>query len=189
MMKEKTLILVKPDGVARSLIGKIISRFEETGLKIVGIKMVWADEKLAKNHYILDEYWAKNIFEKTKSAHKKEGKSFNYKDPIEYGKLIRQWNVDFLREGPVVAMAIEGPHAIEIVRKIVGPTEPKQATPGTIRGDFAMFESYAIANKKSRVLRNLIHASDSEETAKRELSLWFKNTEIYNYQKELEKHF
>ncbi len=188
-MKERTLVLIKPDGVSRGLIGRIVSRFEEGGLKIVAMKMTRADEKMAKSHYTLDGEWAKKVFDKTKTTYEKEGKKFEYKNHMEFGALIQKWNMDFLREGPVIAMIIEGPHAIEIVRKIVGPTEPRQASPGTIRGDYAMFESYAIANTKSRVLRNLIHASDSEETAKREISLWFKNSEIQDYAKELDKHF
>lgn len=189
MVIERTLILLKPDAISRGLVGKIISRLEEAGLKIIGMKMHKADEKLAKQHYPLDEEWAKKLFEKTKTTYEKEGKPFNYKNPIEFGSLIQKWNMSFLCEGPIIAMAIEGPHAIEIVRKIVGPTEPRQAPPGTIRGDFAMFESYAIANNKQRVLRNLIHASDSEEAAQRELLLWFKPLELHNYQKELDKHF
>ncbi|MBX4211907.1 nucleoside-diphosphate kinase [Candidatus Pacearchaeota archaeon] len=180
-MQERTLILIKPDGVVRGLIGRIIGRFEETGLKIVGMKMAWADEKLAKSHYYLDENWAKNVFEKTKSTHEKEGRQFNFKDHMEYGGMIQKWNMNFLREGPVIAAVIEGPHAIEIVRKMIGNTEPKQASPGTIRGDFAMRESYEVANTKQRVLRNLAHASDSPETANREISLWFKPEELHSY--------
>lgn len=186
---EKTLVLIKPDGVARSLIGKIISRFEETGLKIIAMKMIQTEEKLAKKHYPLDEEWAKNVFEKTKTTYEKEGKQFNYKNPLEFGSMIQKWNMSFLCEGPIVAMVIEGPHAIEIVRKIVGHTEPKQAAPGTVRGDFASLESYAIANAKGRVLRNLVHASDSKETAQKEISLWFKSSELNNYEKDLDKHF
>ncbi len=188
MEAEKTLVLIKPDGVVRGLTGRIISRFEEAGLKIIGMKMLKADKKLAQKHYPLDEQWAKKVFEKTRSAHEKEGKSFKYKNHMEFGSLIQSWNISFLQESPVIAIALEGPHAIEIVRKIIGPTEPKQASPGTIRGDYAMFESYEIANSKSRVLRNLVHSSDSKETAERELSLWFKNSELYNYQKDLDKH-
>ena len=189
METEKTFVLIKPDGVIRSLTGKIISRFEEAGLKIIGMKMLKADKKLAQKHYPLDEEWAKKVFEKTKSANEKEGRQFPYKDPIEFGSLIQSWNINFLQESPVIAIALEGPHAIEIIRKMIGPTEPKQASPGTIRGDYAMFESYEIANSKSRVLRNLVHASDSKETAEKEISLWFKDSEIHSYPKELDKHF
>src|SRR3989344_4935832 len=171
MLIEKTLIIIKPDGVARSLVGHIIERFEKTGFKIIAVKMVWADEALAKKHYKLDEAWAHGVFDKAKLAYDKEGKKFPYKDHVEYGTQIQNWNANFLREGPIVAIIIEGPHAIELVRKMVGPTEPRQAQPGTIRGDLAMIESYELSNYKSRVLRNLIHASDSKETAEREIAL------------------
>ena len=188
-MIEQTLVLIKPDSIARNLIGKIISRFEETGLKIIAMRMVWADEKLAKNHYFLDESWAKNTFEKSKAASEKEGKKFPYKDYMEFGSIIQRRNMKFITEGPVISMILEGPHAIEIVRKMIGATEPKSASPGTIRGDFAMVESYEMADGKDRVMRNLVHASDSQASAKREITLWFKKDEIHSYKKDLDKHF
>jgi nucleoside-diphosphate kinase len=188
MVKERSLVLIKHDGVTRGLIGKIISRIEDIGLKIVAMRMVLADEELAKNHYQLDEDWARNVFEKTKKVKEADGSQFPYKDHMEYGKLIQSWNINFLKEGPVIAMILEGPHAIEIIRKIVGTTEPRQSPPGTIRGDFAMVESYALADNKKRVTRNLIHASDSPKNAEREIALWFNNSEIYHYPKELDKH-
>lgn len=189
MVIEQTLVLLKPDAVQRGIIGKIITRFEDAGLKIVGSKMVWASEELAKQHYHLEEEWAKNIYKKTKEAYDKEGKTMPWEGHMELGKTIQSWNMNFLREGPVIALVLESPHAVEIVRKMVGSTEPRQASPGTIRGDFAVVESYALANPKNRVLRNLIHASDSFENAKREISLWFDNKELHKYTKELDKHF
>lgn len=189
MLMERTLVLIKPDGVVRGLIGKIISRFEDIGLKLAGMKMVWVDEKFAKEHYKLDEEWAKNVFTKTKTTRESQGQEFPFKDHMEYGGMIQKWNMNFLREGPVVAFVLEGPHAIEIVRKIVGSTEPRQAAPGTIRGDFASIESYPLANDKERVLRNLIHASDSVENANREIDLWFEKKELHSYTKDLDKHF
>jgi len=189
MIIEKTLVLLKPDTIQRSLVGKIISRFEDIGLKIVGMKMIWADEKQALNHYPLDEEWAKNVFEKTKKAYDKEGKKLDYKGHIEMGKTIQNWLTNFLSECPIITLIIEGPHAIELVRKIVGSTEPRQANPGTIRGDFASIESYSLADDKKRVLRNLIHASDTLENAQREIKVWFKDEEIHSYKKELDKHF
>ncbi len=188
-MLERSLVLIKHDGVARGLIGKIINKFEETGLKIIGMKMIWADEKLAKNHYKLDKEWAENVFEKTKKAHEENEKEFEYEDAMEFGSLIQQWNINFLKEGPVVSIVVEGPHAVEITRKIVGSTEPRQAAPGTIRGDFAMIESYAVANDKKRVLRNLVHASDSVKNAEREIDLWFDKKELHKYSKEMDNHF
>lgn len=189
MIKERTLVLIKPDGVVRSLIGEILSRFEKTGLKITAMKMVWADEKLARQHYILEEQWAKNVYDKTKLGYEKEGKPFPYKTHMELGEKIQSWNAKFLQEGPVLAFVLEGPHAIEIVRKMVGNTEPRQAVPGTIRGDYSMVESYALADSKTRVLRNLVHASDSVDNAEREISVWFTKNEIHSYSKDLDQHF
>ncbi len=186
---EKTLVLLKHDSVSRGLIGKIITRFEETGLKMVALKMIWPDEHLAKNHYFLDESWAQNVFDKTKASYEKDSKPFPYKSAMELGSQIQNWNMNFLQEGPVIAMVIEGPHSIEIVRKMVGSTEPKSSPPGTIRGDFAMVESYSIADKNGRVLRNLIHASDSQQSSEREIALWFNADEIHSYKKDLDKHF
>jgi len=178
---EKTLVLLKHDSVSRGLVGKIITRFEDIGLKIIAMKMILPDENLAKNHYFLDE--------KTKAGYEKDNKKFPYEDHMELGKQIQSWNMLFLREGPVIALILEGHHAIEIVRKIVGSTEPKSSAPGTIRGDFAMMESYSVADAKSRVLRNLIHASDSVKSADREIALWFKPAEIQSYKKDLDRHF
>ncbi len=189
MIVEHTLILLKHDTIQRSLIGKIITRFEDAGLKMTAMKMLWPSEELAKKHYLLDEVWAKNLYDKSAASYKKENKKLPYKDHMEMGQTIQKWNMEFLREGPVIALVLEGPHAVEIVRKMVGSTEPKQAAPGTIRGDFATVESYALSDKKQRVLRNLIHASDSVENAKREISLWFNNDELHKYTKELDKHF
>lgn len=189
MVMERSLVLVKHDGVSRGLIGKIVSRFEDVGLKICAMKMVWADEELAGNHYTMDEEWAKNVYDKTKKTREAAGDEFPFEDPIAYGEMIRSWNINFLREGPVVAMVIEGPHAVDLVRKILGATEPRQAIPGTIRGDYASVESYPLANDKQRVLRNLVHGSDSAENAEREISLWFNKEEIHSYTKELDKHF
>ena len=188
-MKEQTLVLIKHDGIYRGLIGKIIQRFEDIGLKIVGMKMVWPDQKLAEQHYHLDEDWAKNVYKKTKAAYDKEKKELPYKDHMDLGKTIQSWNMGFLQEGPVIAIVSEGPHAVEIVRDLLGNTEPRQAAPGTIRGDFAKLESYNIADKKKRVVRNLVHGSDSPKNAQREIALWFTPEELHDYNKELDKHF
>lgn len=155
---ERTLVLLKPDAIQRGLIGKIITRFENVGLKIVGMKMVWVNEEFSKKHY---------------SDH--VNKPF-YK-PLE----------KFITEGPVIAMVIEGIHAVEVVRKIVGSTEPKKAQPGTIRGDFA-HHSYEYADKKSIAIKNLIHASDTLENAKKEIELWFNDEEIHTYKTVHEYH-
>jgi nucleoside-diphosphate kinase len=180
-MIEQTLILIKPDGVSKKIVGKIITRFEDMGLKIVAMKMITVDDKLTKEHYYLDEEWAKGVFEKTKASYEKEGKKLKEKTPKEMGEKIQSFLTDFIKEGPVVALVLEGPHAVELTRKVVGSTEPRSATPGTIRGDFASVESYSMADSKERAIRNLIHASDSVENAKREISLWFSADEIQSY--------
>ncbi len=187
-MIERTLILVKHDGVLRNLVGNIIERFERVGLKIIGLKMIYANQGLAENHYQVTKEWATSVFEKTKKTYEKDGKKFAFKNPMEYGKMIQEWNVNYLREGPVVAIVFEGPHAVEISRKIVGNTEPRQALPGTIRGDY-IYESYAIADNKKRPVRNLIHASGDVSEAEREIELWFKSDELHDYEKENDKHF
>ncbi|MEK6825891.1 MAG: nucleoside-diphosphate kinase [Nanoarchaeota archaeon] len=189
MVVERTLILLKHDSVQRGLIGRILTRFEDAGFKIKGVKMVWASEELAKKHYAVDDAWAEQLFAKTKAGYEKEGKKIPYKTPHELAVTIQAWNIKFLREGPVIAVVLEGPHACEIGRKIVGNTEPRQAMPGTIRADFAIVESYALADAKKRVLRNLIHASDTAANAEREIALWFDNDELHTYSKELDRHF
>lgn len=175
---ERTLVLIKPDGVKRGITGKIISRFEDTGLKIIAMKMTWINEEYAKRHYVLDDEWAKGVFEKTKAAFEKENMPMKHKTHLEMGEDIQKKNVTFLTEGPIIAIILKGPHAIEIVRKMIGNTEPRQAIPGTIRGDFSSIESYSVAYTEGRVIRNLIHASDSQASAEREIELWFKKEEI-----------
>ena len=186
-MIEKTLIIVKHDGVLRGLVGEIIRRFENTGLKIVGMKMVLANENVAREHYISNEEWANGVFNKAKLAYESKGKTLNFKTAKEYGDHIQKMNQDYLKEGPVVAIVFEGIHAVELGRKLSGNTEPRQALPGTIRGDY-MLDSYSVANAKERSVRNLIHSSGTVDEADREISLWFNKDEIYNYSKELDKH-
>ena len=178
MEKEKTLVLVKPDGVSRGLMGEVVRRIERTGLKIVGVKMKKADRNIAEDHYQVSEEWAKGVFDKAKVSFEEHGKEFLHTDFMAYGRQIQSWNKEFLQEGRVLALVVEGPHAIQIIRKIVGPTDPSKAPPGTIRGDF-LFESAALANEGGRSLRNLIHASGSVGEAEREIKLWFDEGEVY----------
>jgi nucleoside-diphosphate kinase len=180
-MTEQSLVLVKPDGVQKQLVGEIIKRIEQEDLKICAMKMVWPDEKLAKKHYPLDETWAKEAFEKTIKNAKAENREVNFEDHMDFAETLQSWLVDSITESPVVAMAIKGNQAIKKIREIVGPTEPAQAPTGTIRGDFAPEESYKTANDTGRALRNLVHASDSVENAKKELDLWFEDHEIHNH--------
>ena len=157
-MIEQTLILIKHDGVVRGLIGEIVKRFENIGLKIAAMKMVWASDKTAENHYVVTTEWANDVFNKAKKAAENAKRDFPYDDAKKYALDIQKKNINFLKEGPVVAIVFQGHHSVELGRKLVGTTEPRQAAPGTIRGDF-MLDSYKTADTKARSLRNLVHAS------------------------------
>ena len=157
-MIEATLVLVKPDGVMRGLVGEIIKRFEQRGLKIAGIKMMRIDPDFAKEHYV-----------------------------EHVGKAFYKGLEEFITSGPVVAMVIEGVDAVELVRKIVGATEPKSALPGTIRGDYAHV-SYSHADERKISIKNLVHASGNKKDAEREVNLWFNIEELHNYEMVHDQH-
>jgi nucleoside-diphosphate kinase len=146
-VSERTLVLVKPDGVQRLLAGRIISRFEERGLKIVGLKLVQVDRELAERHYAV------------------------HREKRFFADLV-----EFITSSPVVAMVLEGPNAIAVVRSMVGATRPNEAAPGTIRGDLAL-----------ETAQNLIHASDGPETAATELELWFRAGELVDYERDIDR--
>lgn len=187
---QKTLVVIKPDSVKRGIIGEIISRFERAGLKIVAMKMVWLDRKKAEEFYYADDNWLVSVGNKTLTRYKEMGldpkEEFGTDDPKIIGKTIREWLINFITSGPVVAIVLEGVNAVEVVRKIVGPTEPLKAPPGTIRGDFAHV-SIAYANWNKMVLRNVVHASETEKDALREIFIFFNLEEIYNYDRNIEE--
>jgi nucleoside-diphosphate kinase len=183
---ERTFVLIKPDAVQRGLIGEIIARFEKTGLKVVALKMVKPTKEQALKFYPSDEQWLISVANKSLTVYKQLGldpkKDFATDDPVEIGKIIKDWLADFLASGPCVAMVIEGNRAVEVVRKIVGATRPYEAEPGTIRGDFST-DSPELANILKRPLRNLVHASDSKEVAEKEIKFWFNDNEIISYKR------
>jgi nucleoside-diphosphate kinase len=144
---ERTLVLVKPDGVQRLLAGRILARYEERGLRLVGLKLMSVNRDLAERHYAVHS--ARPFF----------------------GGLV-----DFITSGPVVAAVLEGPNAIAVVRAMNGATRPNEAAPGTIRGDFAV-----------ETAQNLVHASDSPETAAAEIDLWFAPAELLDYARDIDK--
>lgn len=146
-LSERTLVLIKPDGVQRLLVGRVLSRYEERGLKLIGLKFVQVDRPLAERHY---------------AVHREK--------PFFRGL------VDFITSGPLVALVLEGPNAIAVVRAINGATRPHEADPGTIRGDFAL-----------ETAQNIVHASDSAETATSELELWFSGEELFEYRREIDR--
>lgn len=161
-MIQQTLVLVKPDGVARGLTGEVIKRLEQSGLKVIGLKLTKVDQDFSKKHY-------------TEDITKRRG------------ARVREYLIDFLTSGPIVAIAIEGIEAIENVRKLCGETESKVALPGTIRGDFSHV-SYKYCNSKEIVVKNVIHASTNEEEAKNELALWFSIDELHSYKRADHEH-
>ena len=151
---ERTLVLLKPDAVARGLVGRVITRFEESLLKIVATKMVWMDADLARQHYFdLEE---------------------------RFGPAVFNAMAEFMESGPVIAMILEGVEAVATTRKLVGSTYPDQAPPGTIRGDFAHM-SKAYANERGIAVANLVHATGSVEDAAHEIDVWFAKDEIHEY--------
>jgi len=180
LKKERTLVIVKPDGVQRSLVGEIIKRLERIGLKIVAMKMVVPDAKKIEKHYTLDPNWRKVTGEKTIAGYKSKGLTPPSEDPLEITAKILANLIKFMTSGPVVPMIIEGAHAVKIVRKLVGGTEPLTSDVGTIRGDYVL-DSYQMSDTDDRSIRNLIHASGSVEEAEMEIKHWFDNSEIINY--------
>ena len=178
-MKEKTLVLIKPDGVQRALVGEIMSRFERTGLKVIGIKMMYASKELAGKHYADDEEWLKSVGEKASKAAQERGDKLK-EAPLQFGKKIRKQLMDYISMSPVVAIVLEGHNAVATVRKLVGPTSPEHAAPGTIRGDYS-HETYVMADTKGRPIQNLIHASGTAQEATREIPIWFTPAELHAY--------
>ena len=181
MKVERTLILAKQDAIHRGLVGGIVKRFEQKGMRLAAMKLVIAAQEILEQHYTKDEAMQTETGERTIETWKKQGKEIT-ETPLEIGNRIRQWNIDALKDKPVAAMVFEGFHAVEIGRKIVGHTEPRQALPGTIRGDFSA-ESYGLADVKKRTLINLVHASGKPHEAEREIKAWFKDKEIVDYTK------
>jgi len=178
--KERTLILIKPDGVQRSLIGEIIKRYEQTGLKLIGLKLVFPTEDLIKKHYLVDTDWKIKTGQKSIDAYQAKGLKPPSNDLEETGNRILDTLKKYLTSGPVVAMVWQGMNAVGIVRKITGGTEPLTSDVGTIRGDFTI-DSYQVADTDHRVVRNLIHASEGIDEAIKEINLWFKPEELINY--------
>jgi nucleoside-diphosphate kinase len=152
---ERTLVLLKPDAIDRGLVGEILQRFEKVGLKLAGLKMIHPDEELAKGHYTEDL-------------------------AVRRGQKVRDIAIGMLTESPIVAICLEGVEAVELVRKLVGTTEPKSAAPGTIRGDYSHV-SFSHADSKNVPVYNLVHASGSVEEANQEIAVWFKEGELYDH--------
>ncbi len=186
-MQERTLVLIKPEGVYRAIVGRIITTFENAGLKVVGLKMVRPNEEMAGKHYAADENWMRGIGMKMKASYKEKGIDVQDEE-VEIGRKVRNQLLKHLTSGPVVAMALEGNDAIFVTRKLVGTTEPRRADPSSIRGMYAS-DSYSMADSKKRPIKNVVHASDEPETAEKEISLWFKPEELSDYKRADEDMF
>lgn len=165
-MIQKTLVLIKPDGVKRNLVGEIISRFEKENLKVAELKMIIPSKEEAQRHYGADEDYLRTIGQKSVAA------GDEVEDLVEQGRIIITSMRNFLTSGRVVAMVLEGEEAISEVRKIAGYTDPSSAQKGTIRGDLGE-DSILEANKEGRPVYNLIHASGNKEEAEKEIKIWF----------------
>lgn len=177
---ERTLVIIKPDGVQRTLVGEIISRYERMGLKLVAMKLELTNEEQVEKHYTLDPNWKKMVGEKAIESYEKKGETPPSTDPIEVGNTVVEALKKYITSGPIVCMVWEGAHSVEIIRKITGGTEPRSSDVGTIRGDYVL-DSYAMADTGGRAIRNLIHASGTVEEAENEINLWFKKDELFNY--------
>lgn len=176
---ERTFVIIKPDGIQRSLVGEIIKRFERTGLKLIHLSLRMLEPKKIWEHYGKDDAW----FLKKGNGIIEDRKAHSLpieKEAIDYGKDIIGAMEKYLMAGPVVVMVLQGNSAVGVVKKLVGGTDPNNSDVGTIRGDYTI-DSYNISAVDDRALRNLIHCSDSPEEASREIALWLTDDEILSY--------
>jgi nucleoside-diphosphate kinase len=178
--EERTLVVIKPDGIQRSLMGEIIKRYERSGLKLVGMKMMVPTEDLVDKHYLLDPEWCVKTGMKTIESYKKKGKTPPSEDPLKITEVILRNLKRYMTKGPVVAMVWQGMHAAGIVKKITGGTEPLTSDMGTIRGDYTI-DSYEVSDVDNRAVRNLVHCSGNAQEAEGEVKLWFKPEELIDY--------
>jgi nucleoside-diphosphate kinase len=184
--EERTVVIVKPDGVKRGLVGEIISRFERRGLKIIALEMFAATKDQVDGHYPKDKEWIERLGHKTLTNYQKYGwdakKELGTDNPEEIGKMVRGWLIDYLTSSPLVKMVVSGIHAVDMVRKVAGPTMPAAAEMGTIRGDFSVDDATA-ANREKRAIHNIIHASETPEEAEHEIIFWFAPEEVHSYKR------
>lgn len=184
--RERTFVMVKPDGVTKGLIGEIIRRIEQRGLKVVALKMFHPTREKMDHHYPKDKAWINRLGENTKKTYERYGLNmeadYGTSDTRVMGELVRTWILDFMTAAPVVTMVVEGVHAVDMVRKLVGATIPALADVGTIRGDYSV-DSPVLANAQGRAISNLVHASETSEEAAHEITYWFEAEEIVAYER------
>lgn len=182
---DRSLLIIKSDGVQRGLVGDIIGRFERKGLKIVAMKMVWPTAAQAKAHYFWSDEEKEASGRRTIEAYTAKGLKITH-TPKEYAEDVQRRLYTYLQTGPVIVFVIEGAHAIEHVRKVVGHGNPLSADVGTIRADLTI-DSYVLADEVDRAARNMIHASGNVSEAEREIKVWFKEDEIIEYELAIER--
>lgn len=184
--EEKTFVLIKPDGVRKGLVGEIIRRMEQRDLKVVALEMFQPSRADMDKHYPTAEKWLRRIGERTSATYSKYDhdikRDFGTADPLRVGKTVRKWLIDYMSSAPLVKMVIQGVHAVDMVRKIVGDTMPYLAEMGTIRGDYSA-DSAISANIEHRAIFNLIHASETPQEAKHEIAHWFGKHPVYKYKR------
>lgn len=184
-MIERTLAIIKPDGIQRGLMGEIVGRFEKAGLKIVGMKLVWPDKKLVGEHYADDKEYLTGVGERALANAREKGVEMK-KTALEIGQRVRESNMRYISTGPVLAFVLEGNTAVQSVRNMVGGTNPLTADIGTIRGDLTI-DDFMQSDTENRSVRNLMHASGNVAEAEREIPLWFMESELYEYQTVMDK--
>lgn len=175
---ERALVLIKPDGVERALVGKVIGRFEECGLRIIGLKMVRPDASSVERHYPADEEWLASVGRKTKAALRDAGMPTE-EDEMHIGRRVRGRIVEQFSGNLVVAMVLQGNSANAVVRKLCGPTEPATADASTLRGLYSS-DTFIAASVEDRPIRNMVHASENKEAAENEIGIWFGEGEIFS---------
>lgn len=180
MQKERTLVIIKPDGVQRSLIGEVVTRFERVGLKLSALKLIVPTKEQVEAHYASDPEWTLITGQKAIDGLLANGGTPRELDPQKFGEDLLERLVKYFTSGPVVAMVWQGAHAVEVVRKLVGGTEPRVSDVGTLRGDY-MLDSYVLADRDGRAVRNLVHASSSTKEALVEIENWFDTKEVQEY--------
>jgi nucleoside-diphosphate kinase len=183
---ERTLLIIKPVGFQRGLVGEVIGRFERVGLKIAAMKMMMATPELIEKHYTLDPEWRRVTGEKSIKGYLSKGLTPPSNDPYELTARILKVLIAYMTAGPIVTVVLEGAHAVSIVRKLVGGTEPLTSIVGTIRGDFVL-DSYQMSDAYGRAVRNVVHASGSVKEANDEIAHWFKAEELMKYKTISEK--
>ncbi|MFA6405089.1 MAG: nucleoside-diphosphate kinase [Candidatus Paceibacterota bacterium] len=177
---ERTLVVIKPDGIQRGLIGEVVKRYEQIGLKLVGVKMLVPTADFVEKHYTLDPEWMMKTGLKSIKGYKDKGLRPPSEDPIKVSEKVLKVLIKYITSGPVVAMVWQGAHVVQIVRKLTGGTEPLTSDVGTIRGDFVL-DSYVMSDGDGRAVRNVIHASGSPKEANDEIKHWFEDNELINY--------